>query len=96
MLRYAAWLEAEESADRWGIATSCAEQAWEWALGYVGVSFWAMLETRCWIALYFNQFSIVGLVANAVVVPVMGLGGTLIGLAAAAMSFVWMPGAVAC
>ena len=94
MRRYAAWLEGRR-ADRVGIATSQVEQAWEWALGYVGVSFWAMLGVAPLTALYFNQFSIVGLVANAVVVPIMGLGGTVLGLAAAAMSFVWMPGAVA-
>jgi competence protein ComEC len=94
MRRYAAWLERRR-ADRVGIATSQVEQAWEWALGYVGVSFWAMLGVAPLTALYFNQFSIVGLIANAVVVPIMGLGGTVIGLAAAAMSFVWMPAAVA-
>ncbi len=94
MRRYAAWLERRR-ADRAGIATSQVEQAREWALGYVAVSFWAMLGVAPLTALYFNQFSIVGLVANAVVVPIMGFGGTVIGLAAAAISFVWMPGAVA-
>jgi len=93
MRRYAAWLERRR-ADRAGIATSQIEQAREWALGYVAVSFWAMLGVAPLTALYFNQFSIVGLVANAVVVPIMGLGGTVIGLAAAVMSFVWMPSAV--
>jgi competence protein ComEC len=94
MRRYAGWVERRR-AERLGIATSQVEQAREWALGYVAVSFWAMLGVAPLTALYFNQFSMVGLVANAVVVPVMGLGGTVIGLAAAAMSFVWMPGAVA-
>jgi competence protein ComEC len=94
MRRYAAWLE-QRRAERVGIATSQVEQAWEWALGYIAVSFWAMLGVAPLTALYFNQFSIVGLVANAVVVPIMGFGGTVIGLAAAAMSFIWMPGAVA-
>ena len=93
MRRYAAWLERRR-ADRAGIATSQVEQAWEWALGYLAVSFWAMLGVAPLTALYFNQFSIVGLIANAVVVPIMGIGGTVIGLAAAAMSFVWMPAAV--
>ena len=93
MRRYAAWLERRR-ADRAGIATSQVEQAWEWALGYVAVSFWAMLGVAPLTAFYFNQFSIVGLIANAVVVPIMGMGGTVLGLAAAAMSFVWMPAAV--
>ncbi len=91
MRRYAAWLERRR-ADRAGIATSQVEQAWEWALGYLAVSFWAMLGVAPLTAFYFNQFSIVGLVANAIVVPIMGMGGTVLGLAAAAMSFIWMPG----
>ncbi len=94
MRRYAAWLERRR-AERAGIATSQVEQAREWALGYIAVSFWAMLGVAPLTALYFNQFSVVGLVANAVVVPIMGFGGTVIGLAAAAISFVWMPSAVA-
>src|SRR5579872_7103554 len=94
MRRYAVWLERRR-ADRVGIATSQVDLAWEWALGYLAVSFWAMLGVAPLTALYFNQFSIVGLVANAVVVPVMALGGAVIGLAAAVMSFVWMPPAVA-
>jgi competence protein ComEC len=94
MRRYAAWLE-QRRADRAGIATSQVEQAWEWALGYLAVSFWAMLGVGPLTALYFNQCSIVGLVANAVVVPIMGFGGTVLGLGAATMSFFWMPGAAA-
>ena len=93
MRRYAAWLERRR-VDRAGIATSQVELAWEWALGYLAVSFWAMLGVAPLTARYFNQFSIVGLVANAVVVPVMALGGAVVGLLAAAMSFVCMPAAV--
>jgi competence protein ComEC len=92
MRRYAAWLERRR-ADRVGIQTSQVELAWEWALGYFAVSFWAMFGVAPLTAFYFNQFSIVGLVANAVAVPIMGFGGTIIGLAAATMSFIWMPGA---
>ncbi len=94
MRRYAAWLERRRT-ERLGITTSQVELAWEWSLGYVAVSFWAMLGVAPLTALYFNQFSLVGLVANAVVVPIMGLGGTVLGLAAAAMSFIWMPPAIA-
>jgi competence protein ComEC len=94
MRRYAAWLERRRAA-RLGIATSQVEQAREWALGYVAVSFWAMLGVAPLTALYFNQFSLVGSLANAVAVPIMGFGGTVIGLTAAAMSFIWMPAAVA-
>lgn len=94
MRRYSAWIERRRSA-RAGIAPSQGEIAWEWMLGYLAVSFWAMLGVAPLTAYYFNQFSIVGLAANAIVVPIMGLVGTVSGLAAAAMSFIWMPGAVA-
>ncbi|HXZ88132.1 MAG TPA: DNA internalization-related competence protein ComEC/Rec2, partial [Candidatus Binataceae bacterium] len=63
----------------------------EWIAGYVAVSFWALLGTAPLTALHFNQFSIVGLVANAVVVPIMGFGAVIFGLGAAAMNFVWAP-----
>ncbi len=94
MRRYAAWLERRRAA-RVGIETSQVVLAREWMLGYLAVSLWAMLGVAPLTALYFNQLSLVGLAANAVVVPIMGLGGTVIGFAAAAMSFVWMPPAVA-
>jgi competence protein ComEC len=93
MRRYAGWLERRR-ADRVGIEASQVELAWEWALGYLAVSFWAMLGVAPLTASYFNQFSIVGLIANAVVVPIMGFGGAIIGLAAAMLSFLWMPGAI--
>jgi competence protein ComEC len=59
--------------------------------GYLAVSFWATAGTAPLTAQGFNQFSIVGLIANAVVVPIMGFGGTVIGLLACALSLVWMP-----
>lgn len=55
------------------------------ALGYVAVSFWALLGTAPLVAYDFNQFSTVGLAANAVVVPIMGFAGTVLGLAASAL-----------
>ncbi len=61
------------------------------ALGYCAVSFWAMLGTAPLTAYHFNQFAIVGVIANAVVVPVMGFAGVILGLVAAAMSFVSAP-----
>jgi competence protein ComEC len=62
--------------------------ALECVCGYFAVSFWAMLGTAPLTALHFNQFSLVGLVANVVVVPIMGFGGVICGLTAAAFSFV--------
>jgi competence protein ComEC len=61
-----------------------------WFVGYLAVSFWALLGTAPLTAFHFNQFSIVGLIANAVVVPIIGAGGTVLGLAACALSFIWM------
>lgn len=60
-------------------------------MGYFAVSFWALLATAPLTAYYFNQFSLVGLVANAVVVPIVGFGATVLGLVAAALSFVSIP-----
>jgi competence protein ComEC len=58
---------------------------------YVAVSFWALLGTAPLTAYHFNQFSLVGLIANAVVVPIMGGGGMICGLLAAVLSFFYLP-----
>jgi len=84
-------------AARWGrsrglsVSGSIGGRAATIALGYCAVSFWAMLGTAPLTAYQFNQFAIVGVVANAVVVPVMGFAGVILGLAAAVMSFVSAP-----
>jgi competence protein ComEC len=57
---------------------------------YLAVSFFALMATAPLTAFYFNQFSLSGLIANPVVVPVMALGGMVLGLFAAALSFVWI------
>jgi competence protein ComEC len=94
MQRFAAWLTwrryrgrlpREGPAYGWTLAGG--------ALAYVAVSFWAMLGTAPLTAFHFNQFAIVGLIANAVVVPIMGFFATLCGLGAAILSFIWTPGA---
>ena len=61
--------------------------------GYLAVSFWAMAGTAPLTAYHFNQFAIVGVVANAAVVPIMAFGATISGLLAAALSFVSEPAA---
>jgi competence protein ComEC len=58
--------------------------------GYVAVSFWALMGTAPLTAFHFNQFSMVGIVANAVVAPIMGFGSVICGLIAASLSFVAM------
>ncbi len=92
MRRFSAWW-------RWHYANplsvrterSRVTSAVEWVCGYFAVSFWAMVGTAPLTAFHFNQFSLVGLVANAVVVPVMGFGAVVCGLLAAACSFIYLP-----
>jgi competence protein ComEC len=88
MRRCAAWfarrkrlgrLLGEPSSPRWRFL--------EAPTGYLAVSFWAMVGTAPLTAYHFNQFAIVGIVANAVVVPIMAFGATISGLIAAALSF---------
>lgn len=68
-----------------------AGSAAKWVCGYVAVSFWAMIGTAPLTAFHFNQFSLVGMVANPIVVPIIGFGAVVCGLAAAACSFVYLP-----
>jgi competence protein ComEC len=92
MRRFSAWW-------RWHFANplsvrrepSRSSRAAEWICGYVAVSFWAMLGAAPLTAFHFNQFSLVGLIANAVVVPIMGFGSVVCGLIAAASSFIYVP-----
>jgi competence protein ComEC len=94
MRRFAAWfarrkrlgmLGGEPSLPRWRYLEAGA--------GYLAVSFWAMVGTAPLTAYHFNQFAIIGIVANAVVVPIMAFGATISGLIAAALSFVSEPAA---
>ena len=89
MRRFAAWW-------RWRYMNPLAPRsersrlniAGEAVAGYVAVSFWAMIGTAPLTAFHFNQFSMVGLIANAVVVPIMGFGSVICGLVAAILSFI--------
>ena len=94
MRRCAAWfarrkrfgrLRGEPSSPRWRFI--------EAPTGYLAVSFWAMVGTAPLTAYHFNQFAIVGIVANAMVVPIMAFGATISGLIAAAVSFFSEPAA---
>jgi competence protein ComEC len=93
MRRYAAWWRFRFGNPRAPLteAKSYAKVVAEWIVGFVAVSFWALLGTAPLTAYHFNQFSLVGLVANAVVVPIMGFGTVVCGLAAACASFVFLP-----
>ena len=92
MRRCGAWWERMRA----GTAGARGELAYAAAAAvaaYAAVSFFALIATAPLTAFYFNQFSLIGVVANSVVVPLMALGGMVLGLAAAALSFVWMPAA---
>ncbi len=87
MRRFAAWWRARfRPTTTMGVRSRASVLA-EAIAGYFAVSFWALLGTAPLTAFHFNQFSLVGLVANAVVVPIMGFGAVVCGLAAAAVSF---------
>jgi competence protein ComEC len=92
MRRFSAWWRwrypSEGDHDR-----TLAARVSEWAAGYGALSFWAMLGTAPLTAFYFNQFAIVGITANIIVVPIMGIGSIICGLTAAMLSFVFMPAA---
>lgn len=79
MRRFAAWWRMRFAAEEAGAGLTAAEAV----AGYFAVSFWALLGTAPLTAFYFNQLSLVGVIANAVVVPVMGFGAVVTGLAAA-------------
>ena len=89
MRRFGAWWrrridprrDAQQTATR--TVRICAIVA-----GYVAVSFWALLGVAPLTAYHFNQFSAVGVFANAVVVPVMALGGVVCGLVGCALGLI--------
>ncbi|HUO04667.1 MAG TPA: DNA internalization-related competence protein ComEC/Rec2 [Candidatus Binataceae bacterium] len=92
MKRFMAWFERRK---RWGtVLGTAAPIRWRLAevpASVIAVSFWAMVATAPLTALHFNQVAIVGLAANAVVVPIMGFGATISGLVAAVLSFISEP-----
>ena len=81
MRRFAAWRRMRFAAAEENFMFKLAETV----AGYFAVSFWALLGAAPLAAFYFNQFSIVGLAANAIVVPIMGFGAVVTGLVAAAL-----------
>jgi competence protein ComEC len=93
MRRFAAWWRSHIGISTRASGTPLRHTIAEAVAGYVAVSFWALVGTAPLTAFHFNQFSLVGLIANAVVVPIMGFGAVITGLAAAALSFVSPSGA---
>jgi competence protein ComEC len=93
MRRFAAWWRARMRPLTTEAGVSRIHAIVESIAGYVAVSFWALIGTAPLTAFHFNQFSLVGLIANAIVVPIMGFGAVISGLCAAALSFLWPAGA---
>ncbi|MGD0290629.1 MAG: DNA internalization-related competence protein ComEC/Rec2 [Candidatus Binataceae bacterium] len=93
MRRFAAWWRTRMRPRPIEGEVSRVQVVVEAIAGYVAVSFWALIGTAPLTALHFNQFSLVGLIANAVVVPIMGFGAVITGLLAAVLSFAWPAGA---
>jgi competence protein ComEC len=93
MRRFAAWWRVRMHPLPAGAGVSRVNLIAEAVAGYFAVSFWALVGTAPLTAFHFNQFSIVGLIANVVVVPIMGFGAVIAGLMAAALSFLWPAGA---
>jgi competence protein ComEC len=92
MRRFAAWFARRKRLGMLrGEPTSVRWRYLEAGAGYLAVSFWAMVGTAPLTAYHFNQFAIVGIAANAVVVPIMAFGATISGLSAAALSFISEP-----
>ena len=92
MERYRTWWERTRPSVA-GTRGEIVYRAGGALLGYLAVSFFALIATAPLTAFYFNQFSLAGLIANPVVIPVMALGGMMLGLFASALSFVCVPAA---
>lgn len=92
MAKYAAWWKGRLALFSPGPVPRLYRAAGA-AGGYLAVSFYALIGTAPLTAFHFNQFSLIGLIANAVVVPIMGPGGMVLGLGACALSFIFEPAA---
>ncbi|NOT54516.1 MAG: DNA internalization-related competence protein ComEC/Rec2 [Deltaproteobacteria bacterium] len=66
---------------------SWRERLLRWGGTYLAISVGALLGTLPLTAAYFNQVSLLGLVANAVVVPLLGSAAVILGLLAAGFVF---------
>ncbi len=71
MRRFSAWWRMRVRPRTTDTGVSRGYAVAESIIGYVAVSFWALIGTAPLTAFHFNQFSLVGLIANAVVVPII-------------------------
>jgi len=89
MRRYVAWWKVYQAERLLRLRQSWpVYQALGWLGGYLALSWYVTLGVSALTAYHFNQVSLISPLANAVVVPIMGLVGTVGGLLASALSFV--------
>lgn len=86
MTHFSAWWERRRR-DTQSIRPNWRDRALRWTFMYVAVSIYALLGTAPLTAFHFNQVSVLGIVANLLVIPLLGSGAVLLGLLAAALLF---------
>lgn len=86
MRQFVAWRE-RRSAHRIAVRPSWKERLLSWLTASLVVSLCATLGTAPLTAFHFNQVSVVGLLANLLIVPLLGSGSVLLGLLAAVALF---------
>jgi competence protein ComEC len=86
MKRFSKWWE-EGKTQRLSPLPPWRERLYYWSASYLVVSFCALLGSAPLTAFHFNQVSIAGLLANLLIVPLLGSGAVILGLSAAALLF---------
>jgi competence protein ComEC len=86
MERFAWWWDRLREHKLFGLPSSY-ERRLRWMVAYVAVSACALVGTAPLTALHFNQVTVVGLVANLAVVPLLGSMAVILGLLAAGLVF---------
>lgn len=86
MTQFVAW-RARRRARRPAVQPSWKDRLLHWCAVSLVVSFCAILGTAPLTAFHFNQVSVVGLLANLFIVPLLGSGAVLLGLLTAVALF---------
>jgi competence protein ComEC len=83
--RFLLWWEKRQAPDSGPL--SLRARLLRWSGTYLAISAGALLGTLPLTAVYFNQVALIGLFANAVVVPLLGSAAVILGLLAAGFVF---------
>lgn len=84
--RFTEWWKKRRAPDTIG-PPSLHERLLRWGGTYLAISGGALLGTLPLTAAYFNQVTLIGLFANAVIVPLLGSAAVILGLLAAGFLF---------